>query len=362
MFPLSVEIQRAYVEQITQAGLTAMRIRGCEVSSESESKTRQEAEGLVQGTYSQSKSFEEMLGKITKMVKKLDPFTQANTFLLNRPLLARLVSAAHPHPLVQRDPALPGLMAGILQKGEDAATLVMHMDEVLKANSLVKAYRLQEAETLLGLAPRIDKLYGAAVVYSTATATATTAAAAATAGTDSGIAMDIDTQGKQQMHISSPSIGANLESEYSAFMQVCTDVLPRVAEAVRGLALSPGLHSQVSLCIQELGALVQAYGHRAAGAGAGAGAGIWPGDRIKSPMPNSTATADTASAAGTRASQLALTMCRLLTALVVSQRAASAATAPSPTPVIGEGVGVGAQSNVVAGYPQAPIFNLGLRL
>jgi hypothetical protein len=386
MFPLSAELHRAYVEQITQAGLTAMRIRGCEVSSDSESKTRQEAEGLVQGTYSQCKSSEDMLVKITKMVKKLDPFTQVNTFLLNRPLLTRLVSANHQ--LVQRDPSL---VTSVLKKGEDAATLVMHMDEILKANSLVKAYRLQEAEILAGLTPRVEKLYSAASACSYASAAAS---AAASAGAYSSASTDTTSQSKQQQQqlqlsnqnqSSLPTREKQTETETERLMlllQACAEAVPRVAEAVRGLALHPGLQSQISFCVQELSAIVQAHAQRTASAGAGVGVGVWPGDRMKSQFATTSTSASASTAVDTAGSlskttRLSLTLCRLLTALLVSHRAAVHATpvtAPAlalasagATPTVavaggGGGMGVGAQSNVIAGFPQPPLFNLGLLL
>lgn len=133
MFALSEETRGIYVKQICQAGATALRIRGREVTRESEATTCKEAEALVQHTYSSSLSHEDMLYKITKMVKKLDPFTHVCAFLNNRPLLTRIVD----NPLMQRDRAI---LQSIISKGEDASILVQCMDEVMKVGAILSCH------------------------------------------------------------------------------------------------------------------------------------------------------------------------------------------------------------------------------
>ena len=198
---LSSADRELYVEQIVQVGLVALQSRGRGGHQESEASTRKEAEQVVQVAYASSSTPQELMLKISKMVRKLDPYAAVNSFQQNRPLLQRLLEANNP--IIQRDKVM---LQVVLGRGSEPSVLVQVIDEVMKANSLAKKYKALEADTLLvKLVPLLENVRGAVSVGS-----------------------------------------ADL------LFRVCTEEVPKIMQCLSQLALTPAIRAHIATCLVHL--------------------------------------------------------------------------------------------------------------
>jgi len=201
-FELSDTDRKIFVEQIVQVGLAALQSRAKGGHKESEEATRKEAEAVVQAAYSSSTNQHELMLKIGKMVRKLDPYAAVNSFMQQRPLLLRLHDVENA--ITQRDRAL---LQSVLKRGAEPAGLIQAIDEVMKANSMAKKYKALEQDLLLvQLPPVINKLQ---------------------------IAMALKATAEQLFH-------------------TCTEEIPKMTHCLTQLALAPAIRAHITACLVHL--------------------------------------------------------------------------------------------------------------